>query len=107
MSLCATWVYLCMCSLRKAKPSRPGEATLTVRAVQGRQSLAGQERLLIHEQMHARHAEPVWCRFVPVSRVLPEERFLFRPLSGAPGFHRAVARYGYVRMTDITSCATA
>ena len=34
------------------------------------------------------------CRFVPVSRVLPEERFLFRPLSNAPGFHRAVARYG-------------
>ena len=36
------------------------------------------------------------CRFVPVSRVLPEERFLFRPLTNAPGFHRAVARYGCV-----------
>ena len=36
------------------------------------------------------------CRFVPVSRVLPEERFLFRPLSNAPGFHRAVVRYGCV-----------
>ena len=42
------------------------------------------------------------CRFVPVSRVLPEERFLFRPLTNAPGFHRAVARYGCV-LTHLTS----
>lgn len=29
-----------------------------------------------------------------MSSVLPEERFLFRPLTNAPGFYRAVARYG-------------
>ncbi|CAL8468147.1 g7686 [Coccomyxa elongata] len=34
-------------------------------------------------------------RTVPVSSVLPEERFLVRPLTNAPGFYRAVARYGY------------
>lgn len=30
-----------------------------------------------------------------MSSVLPEERFLLRPLTHAPGFYRAVARYGY------------
>jgi hypothetical protein len=35
------------------------------------------------------------CRNLPVSSVLPEERFLLRPLTHAPGFYRAVARYGY------------
>lgn len=30
-----------------------------------------------------------------MSSVLPEERFLIRPIN-APGFYRAVARYGFV-----------
>ena len=37
------------------------------------------------------------CRDVPVSTVLPEERFLFKAVPNAPGFYRAVARYGCAR----------
>jgi hypothetical protein len=34
---------------------------------------------------------------VPVTTVLPEERFLFKPIPSTPGFYRAVARYGCAR----------
>jgi KUP system potassium uptake protein len=43
----------------------------------------------------------VTVRSVPVTKVLPEERFLFRPLTNAPGFYRAVARFGYRDRVDL------
>ena len=51
--------------------------------------------------------EPVLAgarRYVPVPKVLPEERLLFMPLP-VPGLFRCVARYGYTDVVDQVSSA--
>lgn len=42
---------------------------------------------------------PVLCRYVPIPKVLPEERLLFMPLP-VRGLFRCVARYGYTDAVD-------